>query len=103
MRPTDKVNMSPRIRTATGAAFEPRGTFHEHVVAINELAHDFDLPESTVADLHWSELARLQDGATIDVYLPLPTERRLREHLRRSVKPDEARRSEAHEDELVAG
>ena len=95
--------MSPRIRTATGAAFEPRGTFHEHIIAISELAHDFDLPESMVADMYWPELARLQEGATIDVYLPLLTERRLREHLRRSGKPVEARRSEAHEDELVAG
>ena len=95
--------MSPRIRTATGAAFEPRGTFHEHIIAINELAHDFDLPESVVADMYWPELARLQEGATIDVYLPLLTERRLREHLRRSGRPVEARRSEAHEDELVAG
>ena len=95
--------MSPRIRIATGVAFEPRGTFHEHIIAINELAHDFDLPESMVADLYWPELARLQEGATIDVYLPLLAERRLRERLRRSGKPDEARRSEAHEDELVAG
>jgi len=95
--------MSPRIRTATGAAFEPRGTFHEHIIAISDLAHDFDLPESMVADMYWRELARLQEGATIDVYLPLLTERRLREHLRGSGKPDEARRNEAHEDELVAG
>ena len=95
--------MSPRIRTASGAPFEPRGTFHEHIIAIHELAHDFDLPESVVADMYWPELARLQEGATIDVYLPLLTERRLREHLRRSAKPDEVRRNETHEDELVAG
>jgi len=95
--------MSPRIRTATGAAFEPRGTFHEHIIAINELARDFDLPESVVADLYWPELARLQDGATIDVYLPLLTERRLREHLRRSGKSVEAQSNEAHDDELIAG
>jgi hypothetical protein len=94
--------MSPRIRTATGAAFEPRGTFHEHIIAINELAHDFDLPESTVADIYWPELARLQEGATIDVYLPLLTERRSRERLRRSGKPDETRRNEARDGELVA-
>jgi hypothetical protein len=95
--------MSPRIRTASGAAFEPRGTFHEHIIAIHELAHDFDLSEPTVADIYWPELARLQEGATIDVYLPLLTERRVRERLWRSGKPDETRRSEAHEDELVAG
>ena len=95
--------MSSRIRIATGVAFEPRGTFHEHIIAINELAHEFDLPESTVADMYWPELARLQEGATIDVYLPLLTERRLRERLRRAGTPDEARRNEAREGELVAG
>jgi hypothetical protein len=95
--------MSPRIRTATGAAFEPRGTFHEHIIAINELAHDFDLSESVVADLYWPELARLQEGATIDVYLPLLTERRLRERLWRSGKSVEVQTNEAHEGEPVAG
>ena len=95
--------MSPRIRTATGAAFEPRGTFHEHIIAISELAHDFDLPESMVADMYWPELARLQEGATIDVYLPLLTERRSRERLRRSGKSVEVQRNETREDELVAG
>jgi Protein of unknown function (DUF3562) len=99
---TDGI-MSPRIRTATGAAFEPRGTFHEHIIAIHELAHDFDLPEPMVADMYWPELARLQKGATIDVYLPLLTERRVRKRLRRSGRSDETRRSEAHEGELVAG
>ena len=94
--------MSPQIRTATGAPFEPRGTFHEHLIAIHDLAHDFDLPELMIAKMYWPELANLQEGATIDVYLPLLTERRVRERLRHSERP-EVRRSEVRAAELADG
>lgn len=94
--------MSPRIRTASGALFEPRGTFHEHAIAIHGLAHDFNIPEPVVADMYWPELASLQEGATIDVYLPLLTERRVRERLQRSGDLGKARRSEEHAAQLVA-
>src|SRR5215470_14417538 len=95
--------MSPRIRNASGAPFEPRGTFHEHLTAIHELGHDFDLPEPAIADVYWHELAKLQEGATIDVYLPLLTERRVRERLRRSGGSAKARKSQQHADQRVAG
>jgi len=87
--------MSHRIRTATGA-FEPRGTFHEHLIAIHELGKDLTLPEPVVADVYWPELPKLQEGATIDVYLPLLTERRVRERLRRSGGSVTARKSQQH-------
>lgn len=94
--------MSHRIQTATGAPFQPLGTFHEHRIAIHNLAHDLDLPEPVVADIYWPQLASLQEGATIDVYLPLLTERRVRERLQRGKGPGKARRTEEHTDQLVA-
>jgi hypothetical protein len=64
---------------------------HEHAVAIDDLAEAFDLPVPLVADMYWSELARLREGATIDLYLPVLTARRVRDRLRRMPRPDDAR------------
>jgi hypothetical protein len=44
-----------------------------------------------VAELYWPELARLKQGATIELYLPLLTERRVRDSLRRIPRPDKMR------------
>ena len=77
--------MSAQIQkdSVVGTAPDPRGSLHEHVIAIQELARDFDLPTQVVADMYWPQLARLKQGATVDLYLPLLTERRVRDSLRR--------------------
>ena len=82
--------MSPQIQhgSAIGAAPDPSVSLHEHVIAIQDLAKDFDLPTQVVADMYWPELARLEQGATVDLYLPLLTERRVRDRLRRIPRPD---------------
>jgi hypothetical protein len=85
--------MSPQIQheSAIRTAPDPSGSLHEHLVAIQELAKGFDLPTQVVADMYWPELARLKQGATIDLYLPLLTERRVRDSLRRIPSPDKKR------------
>lgn len=77
--------MSAQIQknSAIGTVPHPGGSLHEHVIAIQELARDFDLPTQVVADMYWPQLARLKQGATVDLYLPLLTERRVRDSLRR--------------------
>jgi len=70
--------------SAATAAPDPVEPVHEHVVAIRDLAQAFDVPMPMVADMYWSELARLKEGATTVLYLPLLTARRVRDRLRRS-------------------
>jgi hypothetical protein len=87
--------MSPQIKHA-GATKTPLGPvqpIHEHVIAIQDLAKDFELPIPVVAAMYWPELAGLKQGATIDLYLPLLTARRVRERLRRIPRPDKMRKA----------
>ena len=86
--------MRVQSETAPGSG----GSLHEHVIVIQKLAKDFDLPTKAVADMYWPELARLKQGATIDLYLPLLTERRVRDSLRRTA----TRRSKAKRHGLEA-
>ena len=79
-----QIQHASAIRTAP----DPSVSLHEHMIAIQELAKDFDLPIPVVAEMYWPELARLEQGATIDLYLPLLTERRVRDRLRRIPHPD---------------
>jgi uncharacterized protein DUF3562 len=65
----------------------------EHVIAIQDLAKDFKLAIEVVADVYWPELAGLKQGATIDLYLPLLTARRVRQRLRRIPRPDNIRKA----------
>ena len=83
--------MSPQIQlaTATKAATDPGEPIDEHLIAMQDLAKDFDLPMAVVAEMYWPELARLKQGATIDLYLPLLTERHVRERLRHMARPDD--------------
>jgi hypothetical protein len=85
--------MSSRIQpeSAIRTAPDPGQSFHEHVIAIQELAKDFDLPTQVVAEMYWPELARLKQGATVDLYPPLLTERRVRDSLRR--RPSDKKRN----------
>jgi len=85
--------MSPEIQPANASkiATEPSGPINEHLIAMQELAKDFDLPIGVVAKLYWPELARLEQGATIDLYLPLLTERHVRHKLRHMPRSDHVR------------
>lgn len=84
--------MSPQLKhdSPTETALDRLEPIHEHAAAIGDLAEAFDLPVPLVADMYWSELARLREGATIDLYLPLLTARRVRDRLRRMPRPDDA-------------
>jgi len=85
--------MSPESKYdgATKIPLGPAGPIHEHVIAIEELAKDFKLPAEIVADVYLQELEQLKQGATIDLYLPLRTARRVRERLRRIPRPQTSR------------
>jgi len=48
---------------------------------IEQLAEEYGWPTAVVADVYWSELARLSENAKVDTYLNLLTERRVREAL----------------------
>ncbi len=87
--------MSLQIKHA-GATKTPPGPVEpidEHVIAIQDLAKDFELAVEVVADVYWPELAGLKRGATIDLYLPLLTARRVRERLRRIPRSDNMRKA----------
>jgi len=77
--------MSPQSNRdeTTQISLGSAGPIDEHWIAIEELAKDFKLPAELVADVYLQELAQLKQGATIDLYLPLRTARRVRERLRR--------------------
>jgi Protein of unknown function (DUF3562) len=87
--------MSSQIQKESeiGTVPDPSGSLHEHVIAIQELANDFNLPTQVVADMYWPQLARLKQGATIDLYLPLLTERRVRDSLRRIPRASKVRKA----------
>ncbi len=87
--------MSAQIqhKSAIRTTPDPNVSLNEHVIAIQELAKDFDLPLEVVADMYWPELARLTQGATIDLYLPLLTERRVRDSLRRMPRANRVRKA----------
>lgn len=77
--------MSAQIQngSASKPAPDPSVSLHEHLLTIQDLARDFDLATQVVADRYWPELARLEQGATVDQYLPLLTARSVRDRLRR--------------------
>jgi hypothetical protein len=89
--------MSLQIKHAGATKIPPGsvGPIDEHVIAIQDLAKDFELAVEAVADVYWPELAGLKQGATIDLYLPLLTARRVRERLRRIPRPDKMRKAMA--------
>ena len=95
--------MSPQ-RIHDGAAKIPPGAagpFHEHLIAMEGLARDFKLPAKIIADVYWQELAGLKQGATVDLYLPLRTARRVRKRLGRMPRPHTPPPALLHADEVL--
>lgn len=55
----------------------------EHARAIEGLAREFKRPVPAIAEIYWSELSKLRQGAKTDIYLSLITARKVREKLHR--------------------